>query len=140
MTDAVFCADLLVKLFRVTQKGISILRLPGTYDRIIHFDKIEKTIQQTDEGDRDALRKEFDLFHEELDDFQLALSRPYWTLPEKQEAGSGGLLSITVNPYSCKGCMECVEVCDDDALRPVPQTEDSVQQLRKHFRPGCRAP
>jgi pyruvate-ferredoxin/flavodoxin oxidoreductase len=26
------------------------------------------------------------------------------------------------NPYTCKGCMECVEVCDDDALRPMTQT------------------
>ena len=43
-----------------------------------------------------------------LDGFQLALSRPYTTLPEKKEPGSGGLLSITVNPWTCKGCMECV--------------------------------
>ena len=60
---------------------------------------------------------EFELFREELNGFQFALSRPYYTLPEKQQAGSGGLLSITVNPYTCKGCMECVEVCDDDALK-----------------------
>ncbi len=46
--------------------------------------------------------------------------------PRRSRRASGGLLSITVNPYTCKGCMECVAVCNDDALRPVTQTEDSV--------------
>jgi pyruvate/2-oxoacid:ferredoxin oxidoreductase alpha subunit/pyruvate/2-oxoacid:ferredoxin oxidoreductase beta subunit/Pyruvate/2-oxoacid:ferredoxin oxidoreductase gamma subunit/ferredoxin len=45
----------------------------------------------------------------------------------------GGLLSITVNPYTCKGCMECVAVCKDDALRAVPQTDASVERLRRHW-------
>ncbi|MEM8682532.1 MAG: ferredoxin, partial [Pseudomonadota bacterium] len=48
-------------------------------------------------------------------------------------AGEGGLLSITVDPYTCKGCMECIQVCDDDALKPVTQTPDSVKQLREHW-------
>ena len=52
---------------------------------------------------------------------------------EKGEAGSGGLFSITINPATCKGCMECVEVCDDDALRPVTQTEESITRLRKEW-------
>ena len=43
--------------------------------------------------------------------------QPYWTVREKKQKGTGGLLSITVNPYTCKGCMECVKVCNDDALR-----------------------
>ena len=29
--------------------------------------------------------------------------------------------------------MECVEVCNDDALRPVTQTKDSVHSLRKNW-------
>ncbi|MDJ0868922.1 MAG: 2-oxoacid:acceptor oxidoreductase family protein [Myxococcota bacterium] len=95
---------------------------------------IEKTLAQTeDPAARERLAKEFDWFRSELGDFQFALSRPYYTLPEKQEAGSGGLLSITVNPYACKGCMECVAVCDDDALRSVPQTDESVEALRRQW-------
>jgi pyruvate-ferredoxin/flavodoxin oxidoreductase len=96
---------------------------------------IEKTLAQSelDAGEKDALRAEFDLFREELNGFQFALSRPTWTLPEKQEAGSGGLLSITVNPYACKGCMECVAVCDDDALHSVTQTDASVTRMREHW-------
>ena len=100
---------------------------------------IEEAIDRTlrsedlDAGARDTLRKEFDLFRDELGDFQLALSRPFYTVPESQEKGSGGLLSITVNPSTCKGCMECIEVCDDDALRQVPQTDASVEQLRRKW-------
>jgi len=85
------------------------------------------------ETERAELKREFEWFNEELDGFQFALSRPYYTLPEKKAAGSGGLLSITVNPYTCKGCMECVAVCDDAALVPVRQTGDSVQQLRDQW-------
>ena len=29
--------------------------------------------------------------------------------------------------------MECVQVCDDDALRAVPQTADSVKQLQEEW-------
>jgi pyruvate-ferredoxin/flavodoxin oxidoreductase len=82
---------------------------------------------------REALKAEFKLFEEELNGFQFALTRPYYTVPEKRAPGSGGLLSITVDPYTCKGCMECVEVCDDDALRPVTQTRDSITELRQNW-------
>ena len=83
--------------------------------------------------DKKTLTQEFDWFRQELGDFQFALTRPYFTLPEKKDPGNGGLFSITINPYTCKGCKECIEVCTYDALRPVPQTPDSIQQLRKEW-------
>ncbi|MHC4991125.1 MAG: 2-oxoacid:acceptor oxidoreductase family protein, partial [Planctomycetota bacterium] len=94
-----------------------------------------KTLEESDlQGeDRDRLGRELALFREELNGFEFALSRPYYTLPEKDRAGDGGLVSITVNPYTCKGCMECVEVCDDDALRSMLQTEESVDRLRQQW-------
>lgn len=85
------------------------------------------------ESEKQTLRSEFDEFEAALDGFQFALSRPYFTLPEKQQKGSGGLLSITVDPYTCKGCMECVEVCEDDALRVMTQTDESVQKLKANW-------
>ncbi len=96
---------------------------------------IEHTIAESglDGEERKALEKEFDEFREALNGFQFALSRPYFWNLEKKEAGSGGLLSITVNPYTCKGCMECVEVCSDDALRPATQSESSVKRLRENW-------
>ncbi len=97
---------------------------------------IAKTIAECpfeEEEARAAYGRELGLFKETFDDFKLALTRPYFTVPEQKQPGSGGLLSITVNPYTCKGCMECVEVCEDDALRPVTQTEASVRKLRDHW-------
>ena len=103
-------------------------------DTIIE-DAIAATISETDLSSehKQQLTEEFQNFEEELGTFKFALCRPYFTLPEKKQAGGGGLLSITVDPYTCKGCMECVEVCNDDALRPVTQTKESVQLLRKNW-------
>jgi pyruvate-ferredoxin/flavodoxin oxidoreductase len=96
---------------------------------------IDATIADADLSDEDRaqLKEEFAVFREELGDFQFALCRPYFTLPEKKQAGGGGLLSITVDPYTCKGCMECVEVCTDDALRPITQTKETIESLRKNW-------
>ncbi len=89
--------------------------------------------QMIDENGNRAQTKEFEWFREELGDFKFALTRPYFDLHEKKQAGSGGLFSITINPTTCKGCMECVEVCDDDALRIVEQTDTSIDRLNKEW-------
>ncbi|MDH3708298.1 MAG: 2-oxoacid:acceptor oxidoreductase family protein [Cyclobacteriaceae bacterium] len=94
-------------------------------------DAIDQTIEENDNGQ--DLAQEFEWFREELGEFQFALTRPYFDLHEKDEPNSGGLFSITINPNTCKGCMLCVEVCDDDALRPVIQTDGSVARLRKDW-------
>ncbi len=97
---------------------------------------LEDTIAETvtaANGSGEQLRAEFDGFMDELGDFKFALCKPYFSVPEKKQAGAGGLLSITVDPYTCKGCMECIEVCNDDALRPVTQTKDSIESLRKSW-------
>ncbi len=96
---------------------------------------IDKTVKtsELDATEKKALEAEFGYFRDELNGFQFALTRPYFTNHEKKDKGSGGLVSITVNPYTCKGCMECVEVCGDDALRPVMQTKDSIAKLRDNW-------
>ena len=83
------------------------------------------------QGDQKAaLEKEMGLFMEALAGFQLSVTKPYWTNREKKEKGSGGLFSITVNPYTCKGCMECIEVCEDGALVAEPQTDQAIAEMR----------
>ncbi|MDJ0908846.1 MAG: 2-oxoacid:acceptor oxidoreductase family protein [Woeseiaceae bacterium] len=91
---------------------------------------IDETVAKAN-GSGEQLRAEFDDFLEELGDFQFAVCKPYFSVPEKKQAGAGGLLSITIDPYTCKGCMECIEVCSDDALRPVTQTPESIESLQK---------
>lgn len=77
--------------------------------------------------------KEFGLMMEALGDYQFAITKPYWTNREKKQKGSGGLFSITVNPYTCKGCMECIEVCNDGALIAEPQTTESIRQMQDRW-------
>ncbi|MFP4281556.1 MAG: 2-oxoacid:acceptor oxidoreductase family protein [Opitutales bacterium] len=93
---------------------------------------IEATIVEAN-GEAEALREEFGWFRESIGDFQFSLTKPYWDQREKGQAGSGGLFSITVNPYACKGCMLCIEVCDDDALTVKEQTPETVKQLEKEW-------
>ncbi len=84
-------------------------------------------------AEKTKLQEEFKFFEEQLGDFQFAVTRPYYTVPEKKVPNSGGLFSITVNPYTCKGCMECVDVCGDEALVPMTQTKDSIKYLRNDW-------
>jgi pyruvate-ferredoxin/flavodoxin oxidoreductase len=83
---------------------------------------------------KDKLEKEFGLFMDALGSFEFALTKPYWSNMEKKAKGSGGLFSITINPYTCKGCMECVTVCEDDALRPVKQTDEAVARMHRDWK------
>lgn len=94
-------------------------------------DAIDQAIDEA--GDNQKLAEELGWFREELGEFEFSLTRPYYDLHEKDTPNSGGLFSITVNPTTCKGCMECVQVCNDDALRIVPQTEESVTRMRKEW-------
>ncbi|GAB1233352.1 hypothetical protein UT4_18190 [Ferrigenium sp. UT4] len=87
----------------------------------------------TQGDDRGRLEKELDLLRETLGGFKFATTKPYWNQKEKKQPGSGGLFSITINPYTCKGCAVCVDVCDDNALRMVTQSADSVATLRRDW-------
>lgn len=96
------------------------------------YEAMEDSIREAN-GDGAALAREFEWFREELGEFKFALTRPYFDVFEKKQANSGGLFSITINPATCKGCMECVNVCNDDALKIVKQTDDSIARLRKEW-------
>ena len=95
-----------------------------------------ETLAESDLQDekKAAMEREFGLFMESLGGFEFSVTRPYYTNHEKKNKGSGGLFSITVNPYTCKGCMECVEVCDDGALVVDLQTEAAVEKLQRDWK------
>ena len=86
------------------------------------------------EGDARAnLEKEFALFLEAMGGFEFSVTKPYWSNREKKNKNSGGLFSITINPYTCKGCMECVDVCDDQALVAEVQTQGAIDKMRNDW-------
>ncbi len=87
----------------------------------------------TQGDDRTRFEVEIGLLRDALGEFKFATTKPYWNQKEKKQAGSGGLFSITVNPYTCKGCAVCVEVCSDNALKMVTQTKESVETLRRDW-------
>ncbi|MBF0255935.1 MAG: 2-oxoacid:acceptor oxidoreductase family protein [Gammaproteobacteria bacterium] len=97
---------------------------------------ILETLAESDlESEKKAnLEKEFALFLDAFGSFEFSITKPYWSNMEKKGANSGGLFSITVNPYTCKGCMECVEVCQDDALRVEKQDDLAVDKLRADWK------
>ena len=72
--------------------------------------------------------------------FRFAKTQPFWNAAERKQKGSGGLLSITVNPEACKGCNLCVEVCPDGALESVRQDDTVVNRLRDEWSLWKRLP
>ncbi|MCB0846121.1 MAG: 2-oxoacid:acceptor oxidoreductase family protein, partial [Bacteroidetes bacterium] len=102
----------------------------ATVNNLIN-DAIDQMISEDASGN--GMATEMEWFREELGDFNFALTRPYYDLHEKEQPNSGGLFSITINPTTCKGCMECVAVCNDNALITVPQTDDSINKLKQDW-------
>ena len=93
-----------------------------------------QVLAESELDDKANLEKEFGLFVQALGDFEFSVTKPYWSNREKKAKGSGGLFSITVNPYTCKGCMECVDVCSDGALVAEPQTPEAIDKMRKDWK------
>ncbi len=83
--------------------------------------------------DKEQLEQEMGWFMQTIGDFSFAITKPYYLTREKKNTGSGGLFSVTINPFTCKGCMECVDVCDDDALVATPQTPEAIEKLQQDW-------
>ncbi len=77
---------------------------------------------------------QYNLVYAAVKDFPLAKTAPFFDLPESKNKDSGGLLSITVNPETCKGCDICVAVCTDGALVSVRQTDDLQETLVENWK------
>ncbi len=88
---------------------------------------------EVDDEQRPVLEEEFGRFIQALGSFDFSVTKPYWSNLEKKNKGSGGLFSITINPYTCKGCMECVDVCEDQALVATHQDDAAVEKMRSDW-------
>ncbi len=64
---------------------------------------------------------------------QWSTPRKYYDGPKKK-TGVGGKFSIIIDPSKCKGCAECVTVCDDDALKMIHKNDQVVTDIRKAHR------
>ena len=81
----------------------------------------EKLEQIPDEEDRQKFEK------------QWSKTRKYYDGPKKK-GKEGGRFAIIIDPSKCKGCAECVTVCDDLALEMIGKTENVMTDIRKSHR------
>src|SRR5690606_8276832 len=64
---------------------------------------------------------------------QWSQPRKYFDGPKKK-LGEGGKFTIIIDPSKCKGCAECVTVCDDNALKMISKDGDVMTRIRKNHR------
>src|SRR5438034_6500152 len=69
----------------------------------------------------------------EMFEKQWSKTRKYYDGPVKK-GQEGGRFAIIIDPSKCKGCAECVTVCDDNALKMIPKTEQKIEDIRKSHR------
>ncbi len=81
----------------------------------------EKLKSIPDELDRELFRR------------QWSKTRKYYDGPQKK-GQDGGMFNIIIDPSKCKGCAECVTVCDDLALKMIEKSEKVMTDIRKSHR------
>ncbi len=64
---------------------------------------------------------------------QWSRTKKYFDGPKKK-GNLGGMFNIIIDPSKCKGCAECVTVCDDNALKMVVKNDDLMTEARKSHR------
>ena len=65
--------------------------------------------------------------------FPVARTRPFFDAMEKTIPGSGGLYNVTVDPWKCTGCLECIDVCGPAALKEHEQDAALLSDLQERF-------
>ncbi len=89
--------------------------------KVLPEDEWEKKMLTIPEADRDMYRK------------QWSKTKKYYEAGLKKKL-PGGMFQIIIDPSKCKGCAECVTVCDDDALKMIPKTDEVMTSIRKSHR------
>ena len=56
------------------------------------------------------------------------------TTPARRRPAKGACSRSSSIPSKCKGCAECVTVCDDNALKMIPKNDDVILEVRKSHR------
>jgi pyruvate/2-oxoacid:ferredoxin oxidoreductase beta subunit/NAD-dependent dihydropyrimidine dehydrogenase PreA subunit len=89
--------------------------------KVLGEDEWEEKLQAIPAEDREMYRK------------QWSKTKKYYDGPKKKGL-AGGMFQIIIDPSKCKGCAECVTVCDDDALKMIQKTDQIMTTARKSHR------
>ncbi|MBI2090196.1 MAG: 4Fe-4S binding protein [Deltaproteobacteria bacterium] len=92
--------------------------------KAIPASRVEQGLSEiADPGERDWVRSHW------------VNTRKYYEVPAKR-GKEGALFGIFIDPTKCKGCAECVQVCDDlgyFALKMVKKDEETMPRYRQAF-------
>jgi pyruvate/2-oxoacid:ferredoxin oxidoreductase beta subunit/NAD-dependent dihydropyrimidine dehydrogenase PreA subunit len=89
--------------------------------KVLSETELETKLQTIPDGDRAMFRA------------QWSKTKKYYDAGKKK-LGVGGVFNIIIDPSKCKGCAECVTICDDNALKMVAKTDDFMTKARKSHR------
>src|SRR5438309_3805198 len=89
--------------------------------KVLSEPELEEQVKKLPEADRAMYR------------LQWSKTKKYYDAGKKK-LGSGGMFQIIIDPSKCKGCAECVTVCDDDALKMIQKTDEIMTKSRKTHR------
>nr|VFK65982.1 MAG: Pyruvate:ferredoxin oxidoreductase [Candidatus Kentron sp. UNK]VFK71672.1 MAG: Pyruvate:ferredoxin oxidoreductase [Candidatus Kentron sp. UNK] len=87
-----------------------------------------------DGGGKDDRREAMERLAREIGPIPIARTTQFFTAPEQGKEGSGELLSIAINPNTCKACGICIDACEPNALTRLPQTPERIAQARRLWR------
>ncbi len=87
-----------------------------------------------------SLRENFRKLTAALAAFPVARTRPFFDAMEKAAPGSGGLYSVSIDPWKCSGCLECVQICGPGALVEREQNPALLEELQTRFEFLSRTP
>jgi len=85
------------------------------------------------ETDNVSVLRDFGKVAEVLAVYPVAKSRFFFDVMEKENLGSGGLFAVSVDPWKCTGCLECVDVCGPGALVTREQTPVLLETMQARF-------
>ena len=80
-------------------------------------EKLDKALDAMDDDGRTNVETEW------------SKTRKYWNTYEKK-GKEPGYFGIFIDPTKCKGCAECVQVCDDQALKMIKKTDTNMPQIK----------
>lgn len=105
--------------------------LPKASEKPFH-DIVAEVISTIDEGDA-VFQQQLESLVKVLAQFPVAKTRPFFDVMEKTMPGNGGLYSVSVDPWKCSGCLECVDVCGPGALVKQKQSSEVTSRLQSAF-------
>ena len=82
---------------------------------------------------RGPIQTGIDAMSEQLGGLPLSVTETLFGNLEQGDKGSGALLSLAINPDSCKSCGLCVDACDDDALHPATRETGMLREARRRW-------